>query len=214
MINDCLSPGITLASVRSSNSRSFCCLSNQARCTSNDVVTGTLRRLQGRKAGQCRLHGYSPTAWWLGKAKGMAWNTKRRPVVSSRMLKRLFHQLLLFLRLSDIFFQRTSSGYIVKGSSVTWGLRSIKAWIRTGTDSAFYLRFPTTPTRSLKHTMPRRALVGRRTFISTVRFDSPLPCWMAWCKPSDMEVDFQSFFFFFYTMRLLIHCSSFQMFNW
>ncbi len=28
MINDCLSPGITLASVRSSNSRSFCCLSN------------------------------------------------------------------------------------------------------------------------------------------------------------------------------------------
>ncbi len=149
----------------------------------------------------------------LGRQRGWRGTQRGGPSLSSRMLKRLFHQLLLFLWLSAIFFQRTRSGYIVKGSSVTWGLRSIKAWIRTGTDSAFYTRFPTTPTRSLKHTMPRRALVGRRTFIS-VRFDSPLPCWMAWCKPSDMEVDFQSFFFFFYTMRLLIHCSSFQMVNW
>ena len=97
MINDCLLPGITLASVRSSNSPSFCCSSSQARC--DDVVTGTLRRLQGRKAGQCRLHGYSPTEWWLGKAMGMAWNKIRGgPLLSSWMPKSLFHHQMIHFR--------------------------------------------------------------------------------------------------------------------
>ena len=111
MINDCLSPGITLASVRSSNSRSFCCLSNQARCTSNDVVTGTLRRLQGRKAGQCRLRGYSPTAWWLGKAKGgMAWNTKRRPVVRFPEAKEIVPSIITVFAVVRYIFSANELG--------------------------------------------------------------------------------------------------------
>jgi hypothetical protein len=106
VINDRLSPGITVAFVSSSNDRSTL-LFFKPRCSDSlcFVVTETLRRLQGRKPRQCRLYQYIPTDWWFGKAKG----DDVQQTEEARQISSVFAAAII----------RTDSGYIVKGPLVT-----------------------------------------------------------------------------------------------